>query len=322
MKLSVVNSGLARKMTLDEALAYLKSIGCDEMELGVGGYPGKGHADAKLLIHDEKAREELLATFKKYDMGISALAVHGNPIHPDKEIAKGFDDDFRAACVLAGQIGVETVVTFSGCPGSDPDAKQPSWVVCSWPNEYLDVVKWQWEEVLIPYWREAAKYAEECGVKKIALELHPGFCVYNPATLLRLREAIGPMIGANLDPSHLIWQGMDIVEVINELGDAIYYFHAKDTQMNWHNVRKNGVLNISHYSNIGDRSWTFRTMGYGNDDIMWKNVISQLLVVGYNGSISIEHEDGYMSLKEGLEKAVQFMNEIIIREKPEGMWWA
>ena len=321
MKLSVVNSALAQ-MSLDEALGYLKGLGVDQLDLGVGGYPGRAHADAVKLISDERGREELLATFKKHGMEISALAVHGNPVHPNKEIAAKFEEDFKAACVLAGQIGIDRIITFSGCPGSDPDAKEPSWVTCSWPPEYLDVLEYQWNKVLIPYWKEAVKFAEANGVKKIALELHPGFCVYNPASLLRLREAVGPMIGANLDPSHLIWQGMDIIDVINELGDAIYYFHAKDTQMNMHNVRKNGVLNTSHYSDLAGRSWVFRTIGYGNDDIFWKKVISQLLVVGYNDTIAIEHEDSYMSVKEGLEKAIGFMNGVIVREDPEGMWWA
>ena len=320
MKLSVV-SGALGAMSLDESLGYLKSLGVTQFELGVGGYPGTKHADAKILSIDKAAREELLATFKKHGMEISALSVHGNSIHPNKEIAKSFEEDFRAACVLAGQIGVDRIVTFSGCPGSDPKAEQPSWVTCPWPNEYLDILDYQWNEVLIPYWREAVKFANANGVKKIALEMHPGFMVYNPETLMRLREAVGDTIGANLDPSHLFWQGMDIVEVINYLGDAIYYFHAKDTLLNEHNVRKNGVLDTKPYSDLKGRSWVFRTMGYGNDDAYWKKIISQLLVVGYDDSISIEHEDSLMSPKEGLEKAISFLSDIIVNEKPGAAWW-
>ena len=320
MKLSVVSSALG-SMTLDESLGYLKSLGVLEFELGVGGYPGTKHADAKILSKDKAAREELIATFKKHGMKISALAVHGNAIHPNKKIAAGFEEDFRAACVLAGQLGVDRIITFSGCPGSDPKAEQPSWVTCAWPNEYLDVLNYQWNEVLIPYWREAVKFANANGVKKIALEMHPGFMVYNPETLMRLRAAVGDTIGANLDPSHLIWQGMDIVEVINYLGDAIYYFHAKDTLLNAHNVRRNGVLDVKPYSDLAGRSWVFRTMGYGNDAITWKKILSQLLVVGYDDTISIEHEDSLMSAKEGLEKAIDFLKDKIIVEKPGAMWW-
>lgn len=320
MKLSVV-SGALGGMSLDESLGYLKSLGVSQFELGVGGYPGTKHADAKILIKDEAKRKELLETFKKHGMEISALSVHGNSIHPNKEIAKSFEEDFRAACILAEQIGVDRIITFSGCPGSDKDAKQPSWVTCAWPNEYLDVLNYQWNDVLIPYWLEAVKFASSHGVKKIALEMHPGFMVYNPETLLRLRAAVGDVIGANLDPSHLIWQGMDIVEVINQLGDAIYYFHAKDTLLNEYNVRKNGVLDTKPYANVAARSWVFRTMGYGNDDIFWKKIISQLLAIGYDDTISIEHEDSLMSAKEGLEKAVSFLKDKIVYEKPGAMWW-
>ena len=320
MKLSVV-SGALGGMSLDESLGYLKSIGVSQFELGVGGYPGTKHADAKILSKDKAAREELLATFEKHGMEISALSVHGNSVHPNKKIAASFEEDFRAACVLAGQIGIDRIVTFSGCPGSDPKAEQPSWVTCAWPNEFLAVLDYQWNDVLIPYWHEAVKFANANGVKKIAIEMHPGFAVYNPETLLRLRDAVGDTVGANLDPSHLFWQGMDIIEVINCLGDAIYYFHAKDTALNDYNVRRNGVLDTKPYKNVKERSWVFRTMGYGSGDGVWKKIISQLLAVGYDDTISIEHEDSLMSAKEGLEKAVLFLKDKIVYEKPGAMWW-
>ena len=150
--------------------------------------------------------------------------------------------------------------------------------------------------------------------------MHPGFCVYNPETLLKLRAAVGPVIGANLDPSHLIWQGMDIIDVIYYLGDAIYYFHAKDTEMNMSNVRKNGVLDTKHYSDVANRSWVFRTMGYGTDN--WKQILSALKVIGYDDSISIEHEDGLMSAMEGLDKAIEYLQGIIIKGDKAEMWWA
>ena len=321
MKLSVV-SAVLHDLSLDESLKYLKSLGVDEFELGVGGYPGTAHADAKILCKDEKKRNEVKATFEKYGMGISALSVHGNCVHPDKKVAECFEADFEAACILAGQLGVDKIITFSGCPGSDPDAKQPSWVTCAWPPEYLTELDYQWNEVLIPYWKKAVKFAADHGVKKIALEMHPGFCVYNPETLLKLRAAVGPMIGANLDPSHLYWQGMDMVEVIKYLGDAIYYFHAKDTLLDEGNIKRIGVLDAKPYDQVAQRAWVFRTVGYGHDALEWKKIISALKVVGYDGSISIEHEDGLMSPKEGLEKAVNFIKDIIIREQAGQMWWA
>ena len=323
MKISVVSSILGG-LSLEESLKYLSSLGVEQFELGVGGYPGKAHADALVLSKDEAARKALADTFKKYNMEISALAVHGNCVHPDKEVAARFEADYEAACILAGQLGVETVVTFSGCPGSDPGAKQPSWVTCCWPTEYQAVAEYQWNEVLIPYWKKAAAFAAEHGVKKIALELHPGFCVYNTDTCLRLREAVGDIIGANVDPSHLFWQGMDITEVIRVLGEknAIHYFHAKDTQFNAYNVRKNGVLDTGSFTAPAKRSWFFCTVGYGHDTTAWKKIFAALKVAGYDGSISIEHEDGLMSPKEGLEKAVRFISECVLKSDNENMFWA
>ena len=323
MKISVVSSILG-DYSLDESLKYLSSLGVDEFELGVGGYPGKAHADALVLSKDKAAREKLQETFAKYNMGISALSVHGNCVHPDKETAAKFEADFEAACVLAGQLGIVRLVTFSGCPGSDEGAKQPSWVTCAWPPEYPAVLEWQWEKVLIPYWKKAVKFAEDHGVKRIALEMHPGFCVYNPATCLRLRDAAGKLIGANIDPSHLFWQGMDILEVIRTLGEAkaIYYFHAKDTQMMEHNVRKNGVLDTKSFTLAADRSWVFRTLGYGHGSEQWKQIISMLKIMGYDDSVSIEHEDGLMSPKEGLEKAIAFLKTCVITQDNTNMWWA
>ncbi len=323
MKISVV-SGILGGYSLDESLEYLAGLGVDEFELGVGGYPGKAHADALVLSKDKAARERLLETFQKHNMGISALSVHGNCVHPNREMAQKFEADFEAACILAGQIGIDRIVTFSGCPGSDPAAQQPSWVVCAWPPEYPEMLEYQWNDVLIPYWEKAVRFAQDNGVRRIALEMHPGFCVYNPKTCLRLRSAVGDLIGANIDPSHLFWQGMDILEVIRTLGEAkaIYYFHAKDTQLVMHNVRKNGVLDPTSFTQFSDRSWMFRTLGYGHDIGEWKQILSMLRVAGYDDSVSIEHEDGLMAPKEGLEKAIKLLRESIVREGNTNMWWA
>ena len=154
--------------------------------------------------------------------------------------------------------------------------------------------------------------------------MHPGFCVYNTATLLRLREACGPEIGANLDPSHLFWQGMDIVTVIRELGrvGAIFHFHAKDTWVDPANTAKNGVLDTCHYGNELDRAWYFRTVGYGHGDEQWKAIASELRLAGYDYAISIEHEDSLMSNNEGLCKAIDFLKETLIFEDKCEMFWA
>ena len=161
------------------------------------------------------------------------------------------------------------------------------------------------------------------GIEKFAIEMHPGFCVYNPETLLKLREAVGPVIGANFDPSHLIWQGIDSIAAIRKLAGTIYHVHAKDTKVDALNTSVNGVLDTKHYSDEFHRSWIFRTVGYGHDAQYWRDFISNLRLVGYDDVLSIEHEDSIMTNKEGLEKAVAFLKDCIISEsKPTGMFWA
>lgn len=321
MELSVM-SPVLQNLDLDQALAYLHSLGVDSLELGAGGYPGKAHMDpAEYLAHPEKI-DQLKALLDKHHMKLSALACHGNPVHPNKAVARQYHDDFVNAMKVAVQLGVDTIIGFSGCPGDCADSKNPNWVTCAWPPDYLEILDWQWNQVLIPYWKETAKLAREIGIKKIAFEMHPGFCVYNPATLLRLREAVGDIIGANVDPSHLFWQGMDPCEAIKALKGAIYHFHAKDTRIDGANTARNGVLDTGSYGDLLGRSWLFRTVGYGHSELEWNNIISTLKMVGYDGPISIEHEDALMSPKEGLEKAVALLKRAIIYEQPGQMWWA
>lgn len=322
MKLGVLIN-LYGGMPLKEALAKVKAMGIEAVEIGAGGYPGKAHCDPKALLADPNKLVEFKATIDQSGIELSALACHGNPVHPDKEIAKGYHEDFTNAVLLAEKLGVDTLVGFSGCPGDSENSKYPNWSVISWPEDYSKVLDWQWNEVLIPYWQKTAAFAKEHGVTKIALEMHPGFCVYNPSTLLRLRAAVGDVIGANFDPSHLIWQGMDPVACIRELAGAIYHFHAKDTKVDAINTSKNGVLDTSHYGNELGRSWIFRSVGYGNSLSYWRDIMSNLRLVGYDKVASIEHEDSLMSLDEGLTKAISFMKEAMLNDaKPTEMHWA
>ena len=322
MKLSVLINLYGNK-SLDETLKIMSEQGITTVEVGAGGYPGKAHCDPAALLADEAKLEEFKNTFKKYNITICALACHGNALHPDKELAKMYDTDFKNACLLAEKLGVDTIITFSGCPGDCDESKYPNWVTCSWPEDYLKILDWQWETKVIPYWKETGAFAKAHGVDHIAFEMHPGFCVYNPATLLRLRAAVGDVIGANFDPSHLIWQGMDPVAAIRELKGAIYHVHAKDTKIDKYNTAKNGVLDVKHYGEELARSWVFRTVGYGNNESYWRDMVSNLRLCGYDRVLSIEHEDSVMSIDEGLRKAVSFLKGIIIEEeKPTTMSWA
>lgn len=323
MKLGVFTV-LYQNLPFEAMLDKMVEMGVEAVELGTGNYPGNSHCNPdELLASPEKVRSFLRA-IENRGLTISGLSCHGNPLHPDKNFANDSHEVWRKTVLLAERLGVQVVNGFSGCPGDHPGAKNPNWVTCSWPPEYLDVLNWQWNDVVIPYWKEEAKFAELHGVNQIAFEMHPGFVVYNPETLLKLREHAGENIGANFDPSHLVWQGIDPVEAIKTLGreKAIFHFHAKDTYLDQANIKQNGVLDTKHYSNILDRSWSFRSVGYGHDEKVWKDMVSALRAVGYDYVLSIEHEDMLASTDEGLSKAISLLKGILFKEQLTEMWWA
>ena len=320
MKLGVMNPVLA-DLTFEEALARLNKLGVQCIEIGAGGYPHDYHLKPEELLASPENVEAYKALLKKYNIEISAISCHGNPVHPQKELAEKYHNEFKNAILAAEALGVDTVIGFSGCPGDSEGSKWPNWVTCAWPRDYGYILKWQWEEVLIPYWKDMAEFAKAHGVTKIALEMHPGFCVYNPESFMRLREAVGDIIGANFDPSHLFWQGIDPVAAIKYLKGAIHHFHAKDTKIDERNCSINGVLDTKPLGNVFVRSWDFRTVGYGHGYDVWNDIFSMLQMTGYNGAISIEHEDALMSTDEGLEKAVEFLKKAIIFEQPADAWW-
>ncbi len=310
MKLSLLTN-LYKEIPLHKTLSIMNSLGISVAEIGAGGFPGKEHCDPSILLNNKAEFFKFREAFNVHSLDICSLSVHGNPVHPNKELAEKFDNDFKNAVLLAEQLEIDTVNTFSGCPGDSENSKYPNWVTCPWPEDFQCILDWQWNQVLIPYWREAAEFAKSHGVTKIAMEMHPGFCVYNPETLLRLRSEIGDIIGANLDPSHLIWQGIDMTAAINALSGAIYNVHAKDTKINKYNVAENGVLDTKAYSEISKRAWTFRTVGFGNSEMYWRDFVSALRMSGYDGAVSIEHEDRLISVEEGLKSAVSLLKPII-----------
>jgi sugar phosphate isomerase/epimerase len=305
----------------EEALDYIKETGCQAVEIGTGGYPGDAHCQPEKLLNDTKA----LAAFKEAISGrgleISALSCHGNPLHPKVHQATADDHSFRQTVQLAAELGVQNVITFSGCPGESEGSKRPSWVTCPWPPDFLETLQWQWTERVAPYWKDAAKFASDHGVR-VAIELHPGFVAYHTESFWRLREIGGETIGVNFDPSHLFWQQMDPLVSVRELGDAIYHVHMKDTWVDPANVRRNGVLDTKPYTDEVHRSWIFRTVGYGHGPEFWRSLISELRLAGYDGALSIEHEDSLMSVNEGFTKAVSFLQDQIITEQPGEAWWA
>ena len=310
---------LLSSLPLEAVLKKLNALGISMIELGTGNFPGDAHC--KLSMLDKRSElEDFKSTLQDHGVSISALSCHGNALHPDKAQAEQAQEVHRRTVLLAEALGVPVVIDFSGCPGDSLDASSPNWVTCPWPPEYLALLKWQWNEVVAPYWIERGRFAAEHGVK-VAIEMHPGFVVYSPETMLKLRAIAGPSIGCNYDPSHMFWQGIDPIGAIRVLGDAIFHVHAKDTQLYAANLVKTGVLDTKPYTQERDRGWIFRTCGYGHGAEWWKEFVSTLRMYGYDGVLSIEHEDSLLSPEEGLTKAAAFLNEMILKEKPVAAWW-
>ena len=306
---------------LKEALKMIKDIGCEMVEIGTGNYPGNAHCDPEKLLSNSAALDEFKATIADSGLEISALSCHGNAVHPSKAIAEEHTRVHEKTVELASKLGIETIVDFSGCPGANAEATVPAWNVTAWPDDFAKSLKWQWDEVLIPFWQKQAKKAEDQNVR-VAFEMHPGFCVYNYETVMKLRNACGKSLGANVDPSHLFWQGMDPLKIVRALGDAVFYVHAKDCKVDATNTELNGVLDAKPYGDEIKRSWIFRSVGYGHGVGWWKDFVSELRLSGYDHVLSIEHEDSLMSMGEGLSKAYSVLKEAVIGKKPGEMFWA
>lgn len=321
MKLGVMAGGLAR-LGWEKALEFCRKLELDAIEIPLGVYSGNRLLDFELLGKDAAARQKVLDDLRRHGLTLSALSCHGNPVHPDPAIAREHEQAHDVTVRLAPLLGVDVVCTFSGCPGGSPKDTTPNWITCPWPTEYSKMLDYQWNEVLVPFWQRKSAEARKEGVR-IAFEAHPGFAVYNPETLLKLRRLAGDNLGANLDPSHLFWQGIDPVEAARTLGDAgaVYHVHAKDTALDRRNVSVNGVLDTKTYGDLGGRSWVFRTCGYGHGADFWKAFVSMLRAKGYDGALSIEHEDSYMSWEEGFGKAVQFLRDVLLKEPAGKAWW-
>jgi sugar phosphate isomerase/epimerase len=316
-----VFSVLFQDLPFEQALDRLVEAGATAVEVGSGGYPGSSHCQVDELLESESKRKAYLNSIESRDMIISSLSCHYEPLHPDKKLAQDSDEIFKKSVRLAEMLGVPVVNVLSSLPAGSKNDTQPNWVTCPWPPHFLEILEYQWNEVGIPYWSQAANFAQQHNVK-IGVEMHPGMLIYNVETMLRMREAAGPALGCNFDPSHLFWNGVDPIAAIRKLGDAIVHVHGKDTFVDHFNISVNGCNDHKPYGQIPDRAWTFRSIGYGHDLKFWKDFVSALRLIGYDYVISIEHEDPIMSMNEGLSKAIKVLNEAVMFEAPGEMFWA
>jgi sugar phosphate isomerase/epimerase len=306
---------------LRKAARRMHELDLKAIEIGAGGFFPKTHCDPARLIADPAALDSFRATLAEFEMEISAIAMHGEPLSPNPVIAETYDREFRQACVLAQKLDVNRITLVAGLPEARPGDKAPNWILFSFPPRNLEMYTWQWEQRLIPYWKEHGKIAEDHGLR-LCFEMHPGDMVYNPETLLRLRDSVGPVAGCLLDPSHLFWQGMDVIEVVRVLEGCIYHVHAKDLLVDRHVARVNGVLDPKDFFQLNkNRSWNFRTVGYGHSGKFWRTFISTLRLIGYDDVLSIETEDPLTEPEESLGLSAAFLSKILLRKAPVPLWF-
>ena len=315
--LTAVFGALSFDQLLDELKRYPQ---LSTLEFGTGNFPGDSHIGLDNLLASPQSAKDFRRRVEDTGRSISALSCHGNPIHSNAAVAAREGEVIRKTIELAQLLEVPVVNTFSGCPGAGPEDTVPNWITTPWPPEYSEALDWQWNERVIPYWRQMNTFAADHGIK-VALEAHPGFVVYNPETALRLREAAGKNIGVNFDPSHFWWQGIDIPTAITDLGEAIFHFHAKDVFIHPGNRAKNGVLDAKSYRHMAQRSWLFRSVGWGHSESEWKAIASALRLAGYDYVLSIEHEDALASIHEGLSSAINMLSRVLLTEPQVEPWW-
>lgn len=317
MKIGVYTNAF-REFPMEEAMRKIQAAGIQMVELGCGEESGFAHCDPQQLLADENKLAAFRGCIADHGLEISALSCHGNPVSPDEATRELSVRSMRNAVLLAEKLGLRNINCFSGCPGDWEGASLSNWVTVSWPMDYAQMYEWQWNEKLLPFWREFTAFAREHGVDRIGLELHPGQCCYNPRSLKRLREECGPEIGVNLDFSHLLWQRMDPILVIRELEGIIYHMHAKDISMDAELVRENGLINTAYFDEPRKRSWNFRSMGYGHGPEFWRNVFAELRRCGYDYVASIEMECEVLTIPDALPKAVRFLRENLPEDQEPG----
>jgi len=307
MKLGFVSDSLSG-MPFQQMLDHATLMGVSGIEVNTGGWSTSPHFNLALMKQSAEARKDFLKSFNERELEVISLNANGNPLHPTDHAQA---DCLRDTIRVAGEMGIKKVCTMSGLPAGNETDTMPNWIVSSWPPETQEILKFQWEEVLFPFWTEIVALAKENGVEKIALELHGNQCVYNVPTLLKLRNQVGPIVGANLDPSHLFWMGADPLVAAEHLGEAVFHVHAKDTLLNGPVQAVNSLLESGSLMDIPARSWSYITLGFGHGEEWWRQFCYRLRMAGYDGWLSIEHEDVLLNSLEGLEKSVALLQTVM-----------
>ncbi|HUN46148.1 MAG TPA: sugar phosphate isomerase/epimerase [Stellaceae bacterium] len=308
MKIGMITDSLG-ELPLDRLLDTAAELGIERLEFAGGNWSRAPHLQLDRLLESAPERRGFLAGLADRGIALSALNCSGNPLHPGEHGAR-HREVTRKTIRLASLLGVERVVMMSGCPGGPGDANA-NWVTTGWPPEMQTILRYQWEEVLIPYWRDLVAHANGLGIGKLCLELHGHQNVYSVETFRRLRDAVGETVGVNFDPSHLLWMGADPLAAIAALDGAIYHVHAKDTRVDPAIAGLNGRIEFKPSEQARARAWNYVTLGEGQGEAWWRDFCAALRRVGYDDVLSIEHEDVSMTPLEGVRRSVALLRRVI-----------
>lgn len=311
MKLGIFTDGLLH-LPFEAALDQIAALGIQAVEIGTGNFSPAPHCDLAKLLHDDAALGKFQDAISSRGLTISALNCSGNPLHPRADKSKHDSQVIHDTILLAERLSLNRLVLMTGCPGTPTSTDFPNWVQMTWPEDFVELLNWQWDSVAIPYWKEMAAFAEQHGVTRLCFELHPGMLAYNVSSFGRLRAAVGATAGVNLDPSHFFFQSMDPLEIIKTLGDAIYYVHAKDTRVDPRNTALYGAMDLRFPLPPREMTWVYRTVGYGHSAGYWADFVSALKSIGYDDVLSIEHEDPLIDAELAVERAVRLLQSVIV----------
>jgi sugar phosphate isomerase/epimerase len=308
MKIGMITDSLGA-LSWQELLDTAAELGIEQLEFAGGNWSQAPHLALDRMLDSTATRREFMVALRDRGITISALNCSGNPLHPG-ETGQRHREVTQKTIALAGLLGIDRVVMMSGCPGGPGDANA-NWVTTSWPPETQAILRYQWEEVLIPYWRDLVDYARNRGVTRLCLELHGHQNVYSVATFCRLREAVGDTVGVNFDPSHLIWMGADPLAAIAALGPAVYHVHAKDTRLESPALARDGRIEIRPAEDVEHRAWNYVTLGHGQAETWWRRFCQALAAIGYDDVLSIEHEDLALPPIEGVRQSVALLRRVM-----------
>lgn len=311
MKLSFCTDSLGH-LPFEQMLDKLLELGVYGVEMTTGGWSSAPHLPTEALLGSATQRQNLLKALETRGMSIAALNVSGNPLDPG-ELGQKHKRDTENALALAGELGVKKIVMMSGLPPASPHDTIPNWITytVSWPPTLKNCLDYQWNEVAIPYWQGLVARAKQSGVEKFALENFSSMLVWNPETLFRLRNAVGDIVGLNLDPSHLLWMGADPIAAARALGPAIHHCHGKDVRMERGLVNINGLLETKPVEDVANRAWNYVAVGCGQDLQWWKEFFSVVRMMGYNDWVSLEMEDLTMSVEAGITSSIAALKQTI-----------